>query len=273
MARSVERGRRYKRRRGRASCGAAAVSGGDRTNFGSARVSFRSTSVSPEPCGTTAGHHYQRQAIAWLNSYRTNSLALRRCTAKVCFRSLSPRSNCSISPPNAHRPAARVFCIAKPVSDASRRAADAEFLTCATSTGKFLALRPGTQAKCVERINARRHARFGVSPASVSKLCSARRSNRCRSTTSTAASGHSDTHADCYVLVEAALHSALHIHRHEKLRIKVTESHVEIHHPRMTQTSSQRDEFGPPQVVTYPRGRWIVAYGTGTEFFAVITNT
>lgn len=35
-------------------------------------------------------------------------------------------------------------------------------------------------------------------------------------------------HADCYVLVEAILYSAPHIHRHMKLRIKVTESHVEI---------------------------------------------
>ena len=35
-------------------------------------------------------------------------------------------------------------------------------------------------------------------------------------------------HADCYVLVEAVFYSAPHIHRHKKLRIKLTENRVEI---------------------------------------------
>lgn len=35
-------------------------------------------------------------------------------------------------------------------------------------------------------------------------------------------------HADCYVLVEAVLYGAPHIHRHKKLRIKLTKNSIEI---------------------------------------------
>jgi hypothetical protein len=55
-------------------------------------------------------------------------------------------------------------------------------------------------------------------------------------------------HPDCYVAVDGDYYSAPHIHRHKKLRIKLTEHHVEIFlnlerlaiHPRCRQKVGQR---------------------------------
>src|SRR5688572_13728655 len=81
---------------------------------------------------------------------------------------------------------------------------------------------------CAERINARRHTRFGVS-----------RRERFEAIERAALKSlpvndvdcgewrHATLHPDCYVLIEAVLYSAPHIHRHKKLRIKLTENHVE----------------------------------------------
>lgn len=85
-------------------------------------------------------------------------------------------------------------------------------------------------AECVKRINARRHTRFGVS-----------RRERFEALERAALKGlplhdydngewcKATLHADCYVLVEAVLYSAPHIHRHKSLRIKLTENQVEIY--------------------------------------------
>ena len=67
-------------------------------------------------------------------------------------------------------------------------------------------------------------------------------------------------HADCYVSVESDYYSAPHIHRHKKLKIKITENHVEIFlnlerlaiHPRSRHKEGRRikiDEHFPPNSV------------------------
>ena len=96
---------------------------------------------------------------------------------------------------------------------------------------RFTSLAQINQAlsECVERINARRHTRFGVS-----------RRERFESVEKAALKAlplHdfdngewsvATLHADCYVLVDAVLYSAPHIHRHKKLRIKLSENQIEI---------------------------------------------
>jgi transposase len=97
---------------------------------------------------------------------------------------------------------------------------------------RFTSLAQINQAltECVTRINERRHTRFGVS-----------RRERFESMERAALKGlplhdydngewcKATLHADCYVLVEAVLYSAPHIHRHKSLRIKLTENQVEIY--------------------------------------------
>jgi transposase len=96
---------------------------------------------------------------------------------------------------------------------------------------RFTSLSQINQAitECVEHINARHHTRFGVS-----------RRERFESVERAALKPlpaqdfdagewkEATLHADCYVLVEAVLYSAPHIHRHKKLRIKLTENSIEI---------------------------------------------
>ena len=96
---------------------------------------------------------------------------------------------------------------------------------------RFISLSQINQAiaECIEHINARRHTRFGVS-----------RRERFESVERAALKPlpvqdvdvgewkDATLHADCYVLVEAVLYSAPHIHRHKKLRIKLTENSIEI---------------------------------------------
>lgn len=118
-------------------------------------------------------------------------------------------------------------------------------------------------AECVERINERRHTRFGVSRrerfdalerAALKSLPLHDYDNGewCKAT----------LHADCYVLVEAVLYSAPHIHRHKSLRIKLTENQVEIFlnlerlaiHPRSRHRDGRRikiDAHFPPASQAY----------------------
>src|SRR5882757_7001970 len=116
---------------------------------------------------------------------------------------------------------------------------------------------------CVERINARRHTRFGVSrrerfdvlERSALKALPLHDYDNGEWTAAT-------LHADCYVLAEAVLYSAPHIHRHKRLRIKLTENQVEIFlnlerlaiHPRSRHRDGRRikiDAHFPPNSVAY----------------------
>jgi transposase len=83
--------------------------------------------------------------------------------------------------------------------------------------------------ECVERINTRRHTRFGVS-----------RRERFETIEKAALKPlpigdlepgdwkDATLHPDCYVYIEGDYYSAPHIHRHKKLRVKITENQVEI---------------------------------------------
>src|SRR5271170_5032757 len=102
---------------------------------------------------------------------------------------------------------------------------------------------------CVERINDQTHRRFGVS-----------RRERFEKIERAALKAlplveydggewkTAKLHPDCYVAVDGDYYSAPHIHRHKKLRIKLTEHHVEIFlnlerlaiHPRCRQKMGQR---------------------------------
>jgi hypothetical protein len=69
-------------------------------------------------------------------------------------------------------------------------------------------------------------------------------------------------HPDCYVSIEGDYYSAPHIHRHKKLRVKITENQIEIFldltrlamHPRSRHKTGRRikiDEHFPPNTVAY----------------------
>lgn len=130
---------------------------------------------------------------------------------------------------------------------------------------RFTSLHQINQAlsDCVERINARRHSRFGVSRRERFEALE-------RAALKALPAHDVDTgewltatlHPDCYVLVEAVLYSAPHIHRHKKLRIKLTENHVEIFlnlerlaiHPRCRHRDGRRikiDAHFPPASQAY----------------------
>jgi len=102
---------------------------------------------------------------------------------------------------------------------------------------------------CVERINDQTHRRFGVSRrerfekierAALKALPSVEYDGGEWKT--------AKLHPDCYLVVDGDYYSAPHIHRHKKLRIKLTEHHVEIFlnlerlaiHPRCRQKVGQR---------------------------------
>jgi putative transposase len=117
--------------------------------------------------------------------------------------------------------------------------------------------------ECVERINARRHTRFGVS-----------RRERFETVEKSALKPlplgdleyadwkDATLHPDCYVYIEGDYYSAPHIHRHKKLRIKITENQVEIFlhlerlaiHPRSRHRNGKRvfiDAHFPPASQAY----------------------
>lgn len=130
---------------------------------------------------------------------------------------------------------------------------------------RFTSLTQINQAlsECVERINARRHTRFGVSRRE--RFEALERAALKALPVHDVDSGEWITatlHPDCYVLVEAVLYSAPHIHRHKKLRIKLTENHVEIFlnlerlaiHPRSRHRDGRRikiDAHFPPASQAY----------------------
>jgi hypothetical protein len=118
-------------------------------------------------------------------------------------------------------------------------------------------------AECIERINARRHTRFGVS-----------RRERFETAEKAALKSlpigdvecgewkDAKLHADCYVYIEGDYYSVPHIHRHKKLRIKITETQVEIFlrlerlaiHPRSRHRNGKRiriDAHFPPASQAY----------------------
>jgi len=84
-------------------------------------------------------------------------------------------------------------------------------------------------AECIERINDRRHTRFGVSRRE-------RFETGERAALKPLPAGDIDCadwkeatlHADCYVYIEGDYYSAPHIHRHKRLRVKISENQVEI---------------------------------------------
>jgi len=130
---------------------------------------------------------------------------------------------------------------------------------------RFTSLAQINQAlsECVERINARRHTRFGVSrrerfealERAALKALPLHDFDNGEWSTAT-------LHPDCYVLVDAVLYSAPHIHRHKSLRIKLTENQVEIFlnlerlaiHPRSRHRDGRRiriDAHFPPASQAY----------------------
>ncbi len=118
-------------------------------------------------------------------------------------------------------------------------------------------------SECRERINERRHSRFGVS-----------RRERFETVERAALKPlpphevdcgewkDAKLHADCYVYVEGDYYSAPHIHRHKNLRIKISENQVEIFlklerlaiHPRSRHRNGRRikiDAHFPPASQAY----------------------
>lgn len=117
--------------------------------------------------------------------------------------------------------------------------------------------------ECVERINARRHTRFGVSRRERFESVEKAALKPLPANDSDIGEWKSATlHADCYVSVESDYYSAPHIHRHKKLRIKLTENQVEIFlnlerlaiHPRSRHHTGKRifiDAHFPPASQAY----------------------
>lgn len=118
-------------------------------------------------------------------------------------------------------------------------------------------------ATCVEAINNKRHSRFGVS-----------RRERFESLEKAALKPlptgeleyadwkDATLHPDCYVCIESDYYSAPHIHRHKKLRVKITENQIEIFlnlerlaiHPRSRHRDGRRiriDAHFPPASQAY----------------------
>jgi transposase len=130
---------------------------------------------------------------------------------------------------------------------------------------RFTSLQQVNQAlsECVERINARRHTRFGVSRRERFETVE-------KATLKPLPIGDLEygdwktatLHPDCYVYIEGDYYSAPHIHRHKKLRIKITENQVEIFlhlerlaiHPRSRHRNGKRifiDAHFPPASQAY----------------------
>lgn len=118
-------------------------------------------------------------------------------------------------------------------------------------------------AECVQRINDRRHTRFGVSRR---ERFEALEMAALKALPQTEFDGgewkEATLHPDCYLAVEGDYYSAPHIHRHKKLRVKLTENQVEIFldlerlaiHPRSRHKDGRRikiDAHFPPNSVGY----------------------
>jgi hypothetical protein len=117
--------------------------------------------------------------------------------------------------------------------------------------------------ECAVRINDRCHTRFGVSRR---ERFEAMEKAALKPLPQLEFDGgewkEATLHPDCYVSVDSAYYSAPHIHRHKKLRIKITENQVEIFlnlerlaiHPRSRHKEGRRikiEEHFPPNSVAY----------------------
>jgi Mu transposase, C-terminal domain len=116
--------------------------------------------------------------------------------------------------------------------------------------------------ECRERINDRRHTRFGVSRRA--RFESAERSalKPLPLVDDAGEWKEAKLHADCYLYIDGDYYSAPHIHRHKKLRVKITENQVEIFlnlerlaiHPRCRSRNGRRiklDAHFPPASQAY----------------------
>jgi len=82
--------------------------------------------------------------------------------------------------------------------------------------------------ECIERINDRRHTRFGVSRRERFETVEKAALKALPIVDDCGEWKEAKLHADCYVFLDGDYYSAPHIHRHKKLRIKLTENQVEI---------------------------------------------
>jgi hypothetical protein len=117
---------------------------------------------------------------------------------------------------------------------------------------------------CVERINEQTHRRFGVSRRERFEKIEKAALKALPSVEYDGGEWKSaKLHPDCYLAVDGDYCSAAHIHRHKKLRIKLTEHHVEIFlnlerlaiHPRCRQKVGRRirilDHFPANSIAFY----------------------
>jgi hypothetical protein len=82
--------------------------------------------------------------------------------------------------------------------------------------------------ECIERINDRRHTRFGVSRRERFETVEKAALKALPIVDDCGEWKEAKLHPDCYVFLDGDYYSAPHIHRHKKLRIKLTENQVEI---------------------------------------------
>ena len=118
-------------------------------------------------------------------------------------------------------------------------------------------------AESVERINDRRHSRFGVSRRERFETIERAALKPLPTTPFEEAEwARAKLHPDCYLTVDAALYSAPHIHRGKRLEVKLTENQVEIYldlellaiHPRDRRRGGYRtkiDAHFPPASQAY----------------------
>ena len=130
---------------------------------------------------------------------------------------------------------------------------------------RFTSLAQINQAltECVERINAQRHTRFGLSRQERFETVEKAALKPLPADEWDAGEWKTATlHPDCYLYVDGDYYSAPHIHRHKRLRIKLTENQVEIFlelerlaiHPRSRSHNGKRifiDAHFPPASQAY----------------------
>jgi transposase len=117
-------------------------------------------------------------------------------------------------------------------------------------------------AECIERINDRRHRRFGVSRRERFETLERAALKPLPLVDDVGEWKEAKLHADCYLFIDGDYYSAPHIHRHKKLRVKITENQVEIFlalerlavHPRCRCKNGRRiriDAHFPPATQAY----------------------
>jgi Mu transposase-like protein len=117
-------------------------------------------------------------------------------------------------------------------------------------------------SECIERVNDRRHTRFGVSRRERFETVERAALKPLPLVDDAGEWKEAKLHADCYVYVDGDYYSAPHIHRHKKLRVKLTENQIEIFlqlerlavHPRCRSKNGRRikiDAHFPPATQAY----------------------